>query len=273
MKRHIHTRSSITCKCIYGGISTVHYLLMRWAHASLQLLVVSVCVTAWVKHFVTVITSVCMCRQVRSASFLCDADERWVCCGLCLRVCVRRQDPCARSHRWIKATGAAVSCRCCSHRTHSALQTLVLHREKRETNRMNEEEEKRKISLSKLAQKRTLWKLMILLFAVIIWRRKSLYTACVCVCVCVAYMALNDIIRANESSYPLSLFVCVYVCMHVPSHAGLGTHKRHRTSVDKWRMGQSPTPDATMRASLIDKKKKKFCLMSTGLLEMISSFM
>lgn len=244
---------------------------MRWAHASLQLLVVSVCVTAWVKHFVTVITSVCMCRQVRSESFLRDADERWVCCGLCLRVCVRRQDPCARSHRWIKATGAAVSCRCCSHRTHSALQTLVLHREKGETDRMNEGEEKRKLCLSELEQKRTSWKLTILLFAVIFSEGENHYIQRVCVCV--AYMALNDIIRANESSYPLSLLACVYVCMHVPSHAGLGTHKRHRTSVDKWRMGQSPTPDATMRASLIDKKTQKFCLMSTGLLEMISSFM
>lgn len=245
---------------------------MRWAHASLQLLVVSVCVTAWVKHFVTVITYVCMCRQVRSESFLRDADERWVCCGLCLRMCVRRQDPCARSHRWIKATGAAVSCRCCNHRTHSALQTLVLHREKRETDRINEGEEKRKNSWSELAQKRPFSEAYDPLICCYILKEEiTIYS--MCVCACVAYMALNDIIRANESSYPLSLFVCVYVCMHVPSHAGLGTHKRHRTSVDKWRMGQSPTPDATMRASLIDKKTQKLCLMSTELLEMISSFM
>lgn len=44
---------------------------------------------------------------------------------------VCRQDPCAGSHRWIEVTGATISGRCCSYGTHSALQTLVLHREEK----------------------------------------------------------------------------------------------------------------------------------------------
>lgn len=82
-----------------------------------------------------------------------------------------------------------------------------------------------------------------------------IHAACVCMCVCVVCMDLNDIIRANESSYPLSLWVCaplcVYVCM---SHADLGTHKHHMTPVDKWKMAQSPTPDVTMCVSLRERE-------------------
>lgn len=42
----------------------------------------------------------------------------------------------------------------------------------------------------------------------------------------------------------------VYVCMQRLSHADLGTHKRHMTPVDKWKMAQTPTPDVTMSVSL-----------------------
>lgn len=47
-------------------------------------------------------------------------------------MCVCRQDPCAGGHGWIEVTGAAVSCRCCSNGAQSTLQTLVLHRGRRE---------------------------------------------------------------------------------------------------------------------------------------------
>lgn len=43
-----------------------------------------------------------------------------------------RQDPCAGGRRWIEVTSATVSCRSCSYGAQSPLQTLVLHRGRRE---------------------------------------------------------------------------------------------------------------------------------------------
>lgn len=48
-------------------------------------------------------------------------------------MCVCRQDPCAGGRRWIEVTGATVSCRGCSYRTHSAPHTPVLDRGRRKT--------------------------------------------------------------------------------------------------------------------------------------------
>lgn len=87
---------------------------------------------------------------------MCGVDGRRVCCGVRVRVCVCRQDPCAGGCRWIEVTGATVSCRCCSYRTHGALQTLVLHRgsKKRQIKIIESVEEKMEELKSKRALKR-----------------------------------------------------------------------------------------------------------------------
>lgn len=120
------------------GITSEYHLLMWWTQTSRELCVSQMCVTIWVHCSVGVIACVRVCRQASGESFLWGLDDWNVHHGLYVRVFVCSQDPCAGSQRWIKVTGATVSCSCSSQGTHSTPQTLMLLREMETKKKMKE---------------------------------------------------------------------------------------------------------------------------------------